>query len=216
MPGPTARAATARARASKETAARRAAARHASAPQPAPTPTAAAFRAAMGAFPTGVTLLTTGRGESTAVITLNSLTAVSLDPLLLLVSVKSDGRMLPQVTRDGGFAVNILTAEQRSWATHFARPDRTSGPAAVQRLGAVTGPGGRTVVPRAAVRIECDLYDAHPTGDHTLLVGRVTALSTHPPGTEPPAPPLVFHQGRYADLAPAPDAAPALPAKDAA
>ena len=40
----------------------------------------------MGRFPTGVTLLTQGSGDDTIVMTLNSLTSVSLDPMLLLVS----------------------------------------------------------------------------------------------------------------------------------
>ncbi|WP_433547501.1 flavin reductase family protein [Streptomyces sp. CA-294286] len=208
MPGPLSRAATARARAHtsrSDRAERPDRATRTTAPRPGaqhvpPGPDPAAFRTAMGSFPTGVTLLTTGRGASTAVITLNSLTAVSLDPVLLLVSVKSDGRMLPQVHANGGFAVNVLTAEQDSWATHFSRPDRSSGLAAVERLGAATGAGGQTVVPSAAVRIECALHAAHPAGDHTLLIGRVTALSCEP-APEPSAP-LVFHRGRYARLAP--------------
>ncbi|MFJ2741682.1 flavin reductase family protein [Streptomyces sp. NPDC087440] len=197
MPGSLSRAATARARAHPPRPVRADGPSRTAPPGPDP----AAFRTAMGAFPTGVTLLTCGRGASTAVITLNSLTAVSLDPVLLLVSVKSDGRMLPLLHAEGAFAVNVLTAEQDAWATHFSRPDRSSGLAAVRRLGAVTGPCGQSVVPSAAVRMECTLHAAHPAGDHTLLIGRVTALAADP-APQPPAP-LVFHRGRYARLAPA-------------
>jgi flavin reductase (DIM6/NTAB) family NADH-FMN oxidoreductase RutF len=50
--------------------------------------TADSLRAAMGLFPTGVTVVTTGRGEATEGMTANAVISVSLDPLLLLVSVR--------------------------------------------------------------------------------------------------------------------------------
>lgn len=154
------------------------------------------FRAAMGRFPTGVTLLTRGSGDETAVMTLNSLTSVSLDPLLILVSVKADGRMRPRVAEGGSFAVNVLTEAQRELAQEFCRPDRPEGRAAMLRLGAVAGVTGNAVLPRAETYFECELHAEHLAGDHVLLIGRVVALAT---GDERPDP-LVFHQGRYARL----------------
>lgn len=166
-----------------------------------------AFRAAMSRFPTGVTLLTQGSGDDTIIMTLNSLISVSLDPLLLLVSVKSDGRMRPRVRRAGGFAVNVLSEEQRPLAEEFCLPDRPKGQAAMVRVGAVRGASGHAVVPSAEAAFECELYDEHEAGDHVLLIGRVVALHQ---GPDAPAP-LLFHRGRYARLAPS-DPGPADPA----
>jgi flavin reductase len=164
----------------------------------------AAFRAAMGRFPTGVTLLTQGSGDDTIVMTLNSLTSVSLDPMLLLVSVKSDGRMRPKIVRGGGFAVNVLSERQRDLAQEFCRPDRPSGRAAMRRIDAVEGVLGHAVIPSAEAYFECELYAQHEAGDHVLLVARVVALHDRPGGAEP----LVFHRGGYARVAAdAPEAA---------
>ncbi|MFP8887866.1 MULTISPECIES: flavin reductase family protein [Streptomyces] len=160
-----------------------------------PEPDISSFRTAMGCFPTGVTLLTQGSGDTLSVMTLNSLTSVSLDPMLLLVSVKRDGRMRPRVAAGGGFAVNVLAEEHRLLSGEFARPDRPVGEEAMRRIGAVEGITGNAVVPSASASFECLLHAEHEAGDHVLLVGQVVALSS-----EPGARPLLFHRGRYASL----------------
>ncbi|MFF4246475.1 flavin reductase family protein [Streptomyces sp. NPDC001822] len=159
-------------------------------------PDVASFRAAMGRFPTGVTLLTRGSGDDTIVMTLNSLTSVSLDPMLILVSVKADGRMRPRISRAGNFAVNVLTESQRDLAQEFCRPDRSEGREAMLRLSAEEGVTGNAVLPDAEAVFECLLEAEYAAGDHTLLVGRVVALS----GGLSAADPLLFHQGRFGRL----------------
>ena len=159
-------------------------------------PDIAAFRSAMGAFPTGVTLLTQGSGPDTIVMTLNSLTSVSLDPLLLLVSVKADGRMRPRIERAGSFAVNILAEEHQDFASGFARPDRPEGVAAMVALGAVEGHTGNALVPTAVAAVECRLFAEFDAGDHVLLIGRVESIHRGCPDARP----LLFHQGGYARL----------------
>ncbi|MFE4455571.1 flavin reductase family protein [Streptomyces sp. NPDC056796] len=162
-------------------------------------PDAAAFRTAMGRFPTGVTLLTRGSGEDTIVMTLNSLTSVSLDPMLILVSVKADGRMRPRISRAGSFAVNVLSEAQRGLAQHFCRPDRSEGTEAMLRLSAEEGVTGNAVLPDAEAYLECVLEAEYAAGDHTLLIGRVVALS----GGRSAPDPLLFHHGRFGRLTPA-------------
>ncbi|MFD9504811.1 flavin reductase family protein [Streptomyces sp. NPDC060035] len=159
-------------------------------------PDVAAFRTAMGRFPTGVTLLTQGSGDDTIVMTLNSLTSVSLDPMLILVSVKADGRMRPRISRAGSFAVNVLREAQRDLAQEFCRPDRSEGRAAMLRLSAEEGVTGNAVLPDAETYVECVLDAEYAAGDHTLLIGRVVALSG---GLSAPDP-LLFHQGRFGRL----------------
>ncbi|MEC4017664.1 flavin reductase family protein [Streptomyces sp. H27-D2] len=161
-----------------------------------PEPGIASFRAAMGVFPTGVTLLTQGTGDELIVMTLNSLTSVSLDPLLLLVSVKKDGRMRPRVARSGSFAVNVLAEADRELSKEFARPDRAEGVRAMRLMGAVEGVSGNALLPSATAAFECRLHAEHEAGDHVLLIGRVVALHSAAPDDRP----LLFHRGRYAAL----------------
>ncbi|MFF0486329.1 flavin reductase family protein [Streptomyces sp. NPDC004435] len=165
-------------------------------PDPSPAPDAADFRAAMGRFPTGVTLLTQGYGDRTSVITLNSLVSVSLDPLLLLVSVKSAGRIRPRVGAAGSFAVNVLGRGQRDLAVEFCRPDRSEGQAAVRRMAAVPGVTGNAVMPSAEAYVECVLEHEHRAGDHTLLIGRAVAVVIRDRSPDP----LLFHRGGFTGL----------------
>ncbi|MGW7244685.1 flavin reductase family protein [Streptomyces decoyicus] len=159
-------------------------------------PDTATFRAAMGNFPTGVTLLTQGIGDGTIVMTLNSLASVSLDPLLILVSVKKEGRMRPRIRHGGGYAVNVLGEQHHHLSTEFARPDRPEGQQAMARIGAVEGTTGNAVIPSAVAAFECRLDSEYEAGDHVLLIGRV--VSVHRATDR--ARPLVFHQGRYTRL----------------
>jgi flavin reductase (DIM6/NTAB) family NADH-FMN oxidoreductase RutF len=159
-------------------------------------PDVGAFRAAMGRFPTGVTLLTQGSGDDAIVMTLNSLTSVSLDPMLILVSVKADGRMRPRISNAGSFAVNVLTEAQQDLAQEFCRPDRPEGRAAMARMSALEGVTGNPVLPASEAYVECLLEAEYAAGDHTLLIGRVVALSGGPAQPEP----LLFHLGRFARL----------------
>lgn len=159
-------------------------------------PDADTFRTAMACFPTGVALLTQGSGAETHVMTLNSFTSVSLQPLLILVSVRSSGRIRSLVTRRRSFAVNVLAEGQRELSVQFARPDRPSGEAAMRHLGAAEGVTGNAVVPSAVAAFECKLHAEYPGGDHILLVGRVVAVHSEDPERRP----LLFHRSRYASL----------------
>lgn len=161
-----------------------------------PRPDAAAYRTVMGRLPTGVALLTAGSDAALEAMTLNSLTSVSLDPLLLLVAVRVDSRLRPAVDAHGSFAVSVLTEDQRDVATEFARRDRARGRAAMRRLGAITGVAGDAVLPAADASLECVLHARHTAGDHVLFVGRVVALAC---GTGRAAP-LLFHQGGFTRL----------------
>jgi flavin reductase (DIM6/NTAB) family NADH-FMN oxidoreductase RutF len=156
----------------------------------------AAFRSAMGRFPTGVALLTSGSGADAEAVTINCLMSVSLDPLLVGVGVGRGGRILGRMAAGGGFAVNMLAADQRDLSKLFATHDRPTGEAAMRRLGAVVGVTGNAVVPSALASVECEPYAALPGGDHILLLGRVVAIH----GDDADAPPLVFHRSRYVTL----------------
>ncbi|MFI9270979.1 flavin reductase family protein [Kitasatospora sp. NPDC052896] len=158
---------------------------------PAPGPTE--FRRAMGLLPTGVAVVTVGSGEQAEAVTVGSLTSISLDPMLVLVSLGSTGRLVAAIERAGGFAVNVLTVDQTELAGDFAARDRPRGRAAEDRLGGVVGAGGHLLLPDAVLSLECRTEHRYPGGDHVLFLGRVDTL--HVP--EPARRPLVHHRGAY-------------------
>src|SRR3712207_7553483 len=81
----------------------------------------------MSLFPTGVTVVTSGRGERTEGMTANAVISVSLDPLLILVSVHKDARLNERIKEECYYAVNLLAADQEGLSRLFASPERSSG-----------------------------------------------------------------------------------------
>jgi 3-hydroxy-9,10-secoandrosta-1,3,5(10)-triene-9,17-dione monooxygenase reductase component len=151
------------------------------------------FRRVMGAFPTGVAVVTAAGADGPAGLTTNAVTALSLDPVLLLVCFDNDSRTLPVVREAGRFAVNILRAGQEELAAVFA-----SKRVAREKFEAVTHTvaHGVPVLDDALAWLACDLVESHPGGDHTIGVGRVTHLEVDSDGA-----PLLFFRGSYASLA---------------
>jgi flavin reductase len=156
-----------------------------------------AFRHTMGLFPTGVAVLTSGEGERLDGTTVNSVVSASLVPLLVLVSLRRQARILRQITaEEKAFTLNILAADQEHVARMFARSDRCRGEAAAAYLrGTPTGAGG-LLISGARAAVECELDQVYPAGDHDLVLGRVVAL--HAGRTA--AGPLVFHHGAYGGI----------------
>ncbi len=155
------------------------------------------YRRAMGLMPTGVTVITCGSGDRTEALTASSVTSVSLDPLLLLISIGAHGRMRRRIDEHGAFTVNVLASGQEDLSAVFAAHDRPGGPAAQQILGTRVGRTGNVLVSGALLSVDCRVEHRYPGGDHVIVLGRVEALHTR--GN--PAAPLVYHRGGYATLA---------------
>lgn len=151
------------------------------------------FRAVMGSYPTGVTIVTSGMDGQLCGMAANSFTSVSLDPPLVLVCFDRESRTLPVVRESRRFAVNVLRAGDEDLARTFA-----SKRVATAKFEAVTHTvdHGVPVLDCALAWVVCDLQALHPGGDHEIGVGAVTAMG-HDPGGEP----LVFYGGGYRDLA---------------
>src|SRR5687767_7745222 len=79
------------------------------------------FRAAMGSFAAGVTVITTldANGAPQAV-TATAFSSVSLSPPLCLVCIAKRTRTYQPLLLKGSFAVNILRAEQEWLSARFA------------------------------------------------------------------------------------------------
>ncbi len=158
-----------------------------------------ALREAMSLFPSGVTVVTTGRGEETEGMTANAVISVSLDPLLFLVSVHKDARLNPRIREEGSFTVNLLADDQEGLSRLFASPERSSGLPALHSLGGGYGSTGAPLAAGALAVIECELAEVYPGGDHELFLGRVVQVRLGDPRKGP----LVFHEGTYPTLKPA-------------
>jgi flavin reductase len=156
------------------------------------------FRSTVGAFATGVTVVTT-RGEEHAYgMTANAFSSVSLDPPLILVCVISPSEGAEHISRNGVFAVNILTTEQEPLSRYFASRDRPRGRDAFKEIPHRFAASGAPILEGVAAFMDCRLHATHEAGDHLIFIGEVLELEVNPDGV-----PLVFHGGGYRLLAPA-------------
>jgi flavin reductase (DIM6/NTAB) family NADH-FMN oxidoreductase RutF len=150
------------------------------------------FRTVMGAFPTGVAVVTALRPDGTpAGLTVNSLTSVSLEPLLVLVCIDHKSASHDAIIESGAFAVNLLPESGRHVSDGFAQGDREDRFRALEWRREVTG---SPVLEDAMGWLDCRVHQTHVAGDHTIVVGRVEACQVSE------ASPLVYHRGAYGRL----------------
>ena len=147
------------------------------------------FRGALGAFPTGVTVITTRDGDGAHVgITANSFNSVSLDPPMVLFSLARSARSLPAFNQAEHWAVHILSAGQEALSNRFAK----SGEDKFAGVEIEAGIAGLPLLAGCAARMQCRTVFRYEGGDHIIFVGEVLALDRSE------AAPLVFHAGKYA------------------
>jgi flavin reductase (DIM6/NTAB) family NADH-FMN oxidoreductase RutF len=149
---------------------------------------ARAFRAALGRFASGVTVVTTRHQDRIHAMTASAFVSVSLDPPLVLVSVDRRASMHEILPLTGRYGVSVLAEHQAAVSNHFAgRPLPGLDVRFITRQGV-------PLVEGAVAHFVVEVTDAHPAGDHTLYIGRVEHFETRE------GRPLVFHGGRYRQL----------------
>ena len=155
------------------------------------------FREAVSRFATGLTVVTCrSRGVDHA-MTASSFVPVSLEPLLVLVSVDLETRFHEAVSDAGAWAVSILPETAVATARWFA----TKGRPLDGQFGRVPHHRGKEtrapVLDGALAALECRTWAAHPAGDHRLFVGEVVDIEL----PDEAAPPLVYQRRGYRRLA---------------
>lgn len=149
------------------------------------------FRQTVGQFATGVTVITTETDGTVRALTVNSFTAVSLDPPLVLFCVGKTTKTGQLIHAARGFAVNILRQEQQDLSTYFAGGWTHPRPPSFTFLQWDGGPR----LEGCAAAIGCSTEAVYEGGDHWIVVGKVLAL--HRTAC---AAPLVFFGSRYANI----------------
>lgn len=147
------------------------------------------FRAALGTFTTGVTIITTRAADGEAVgITANSFNSVSLNPPLVLWSLAKNAKSLEAFTNSKHWNVHVLSAAQEELSGRFARQgeDKFGG------LELDEGVSKAPLIPDCTARFQCRTAFSYEGGDHIIFVGEVLAFDRSD------RPPLVYQGGQYA------------------
>lgn len=153
------------------------------------------FRAIMGHFATGVTVITAAAGEELQGMTANALTSLSLDPVMLLICVEKSTHTHRILEEGRAFTVNILAEHQEDVSRLFAKradPERGTLRGQAFRIGTTGAP----VLEDSLAYMECRIAEVHTGGDHTIFLGEVVDA-----GVVNDVPPLLFFRGKYRGLA---------------
>jgi 3-hydroxy-9,10-secoandrosta-1,3,5(10)-triene-9,17-dione monooxygenase reductase component len=146
------------------------------------------FRKALGAFTTGVTIVTTRTGDGKDHgLTANSFNSVSLDPPMVLWSLGRTSSNLSVFLQADRFAVHVLAVEQEALSNQFAR----SGTDKFSNCRVERGAGDVPLLDGCVARFECRVAHRYEGGDHVIFVGEVVSFDSFERA------PLVFHSGRY-------------------
>jgi flavin reductase (DIM6/NTAB) family NADH-FMN oxidoreductase RutF len=153
----------------------------------------AAFRTAMGQFPTGVTVVTALDGERPQGITVNALASVSLEPPLVMIALARTRFIVPTIRDTGRYAICVLAEGDEALSDCFAGADVEPGRDAF--CGAAWHPGtlGLPLLDTAIATLECTVERVVPIGDHDLFIGRADACSV----IRPEAQPLLYYRRHY-------------------
>lgn len=149
---------------------------------------AAEFRRCLGSFVTGVTVITTLDETGAAIgMTANSFNSVSLDPPLIVWSLRLNASSFPVFSKAARFVVNILSEEQVDISNRFAKsgPDRFNG------VATTPGISGVPLIDGCSAHLECRTEAIYPGGDHLLFLGRVERI------VGSARKPLAFGAGKY-------------------
>ena len=148
------------------------------------------LRNALGAFATGVTIVTTRGSTNDIGLTANSFSSVSLNPPMVLWSLAKTSASIDSFRDAPYFAVHILSLEQEHLSTRFASKmaDRFTG------IDLERGPGDIPMLVNCSARFTCRTTFQYEGGDHVIFVGEVVEFTHSKSG------PLVFHGGRYGML----------------
>ena len=150
-----------------------------------------ALRDTLGAFATGVTVVTALDPDGRAIgLTVNSFNTVSLDPPLVLWSLSLDSPNVDAFRAASHFAVNVLAADQQVVSERYAQRNSDK----FDDIDWRGGLGGAPLLPGCCAVLECRNEARHAGGDHLIFIGRVERFSRREVA------PLVFHGGRYRSL----------------
>ncbi len=150
------------------------------------------FKAIMGKFGAGVTVVTTvdGNGKHWG-LTATAFSSLSMNPSLCLVCVDKKAGSHGPLTQSRKFAVNILNDKQEAISNTFAsRSDDKFADVNWEKGPETECP----IFPDALAWMDCEVTDILPGGDHDIFVGELKAVQVNE------GQPLLYFNGAYGDI----------------
>lgn len=129
------------------------------------------FKAALGSWASGVTIITSRAGDKIHGMTVSDFSGASLSPPLALVCASKTSNTTAMIEQGRCFGVNVLRAGQQALSNRFAsKKDEWTRFEGVETFTAKTG---APLLVGALVNLDCRLVAVHDAGDHLLCVGEI-------------------------------------------
>jgi|TARA_B100000519_G_C14055821_1_gene349701 flavin reductase (DIM6/NTAB) family NADH-FMN oxidoreductase RutF len=148
------------------------------------------FKSAWRNFPTGVSIVTTQTSDGGHyATTANAVMSVSLDPLLVLVSLSSNGKTSASVKNSGCFGLNFLNKNQADLGNYYGRS--SSDKREILPDNVRVHSSGVALLEDALSIMVCNVIKDVVAGDHTLFIGEVIDIENREGES------LIFYKGEY-------------------
>lgn len=154
----------------------------------APAEDVRAFRRCLGQYATGVAIVTAAHDGLLVGMTINSFASVSLEPPLVLWSIRKASGSAQAFLNAGHFTINVLASDQVELSQQFG----ASNPQVFEHVAWQAGQYGAPLLPGVIGQLECTCARVDDGGDHWILVGEVKTFTRYA------GEPLLFSQGQYA------------------
>jgi flavin reductase (DIM6/NTAB) family NADH-FMN oxidoreductase RutF len=155
----------------------------------------AAFRAALGRFGSGVTVVSTVLDGVDHLMTASAFTSVSLDPPMVLVCSHRTSRFHDAVLESGVWGVSILAEGGMKASAWFADRGRPLDDQLVD-IAHHRGPSGVALLDESLGWLECRTHAVHDGGDHSIIVGDVVGAGI----LEHTDQPLLYYRSHYGTM----------------
>jgi len=150
------------------------------------------FRNTLGLFATGITVVTTNDSNGEKIgVTINSFASVSLEPPLVLFSLKTESPLTNIFLSQEKYNICVLADDQENVSNLFASHEEDK----FSKVDWKEGENGTPVLNGTLATLECKRAEAHMGGDHTIFVGQVTNIEASEEGG-----PLLYYKGGYKKL----------------
>ena len=139
----------------------------------APVSDPADYRKALGCFGTGVTVVTARHEGQDWGMTCNSFSSVSLNPRLVLWSIRKESHSYVAFTDrnvGGGYTVSVLASHQQAVAMQFTQGTQAER---FKNIAIERCHSHRPRISGAVAWFDCQLDQILTAGDHDILIGRV-------------------------------------------
>ena len=151
----------------------------------------AAFKAAAGSFGSGVTVVTSHHNGQVYGMTVSAFASLSIDPMQIIVSLRTGSLLQDMIMESNTFAVSILREEQKEVASYFASFGREPCADEFPGVPCETGETGSPIIGGSLAHFDCTLATTHDGGDHVIFVGNVVEAVAEE------GEPLLYYKGTY-------------------